>query len=179
MEVRERLITVGVDGSEEGRRALAWAVRHAAATGADVDVVTAWSWDGTAFFAGALGGPGEAQAYAAARNHADVKKVLGDLDAPPTVTPRVVEGDAVTVLARAAQDSELLVVGRRRRGRLASALLGSASAALVRRAANPVVVVPAPDEPRSWWVRPPAREDLRTAAGEPLTRYVARSMGAP
>lgn len=183
MEVQKRSITVGVDGSEGGRRALAWAVRHAAAVGAQVDVVTAWSWDGTAFVPGALGGPYDAQAYAALRNHLDIEEVLGDLEQPhPTVIPRVVEGPAATVLAEAAKGSELLVVGSRGRGALASALLGSVSEGSARRAQTPVVIVPAPAEPTSWWVRPPrvpATQEMRTVDGVPLVSYVARSMGAP
>src|SRR5688572_2260466 len=39
----ERLIVVGVDGSDGGRRALVWAVRRAAASGAKVQVVTVYA----------------------------------------------------------------------------------------------------------------------------------------
>lgn len=147
MSAQSSLITVGVDGSEGGRRALAWALRHAAATGSEVEAITAWSWDGMAFAAGAVGGPEETRAYAASQNQNDIEKVLGALDGPvPTVIPRVVEGDATKVLTQAAKASGLLVVGSPSRGSLGRALMGSVSEAAVRRGTSPVLIVPARDE---------------------------------
>ena len=40
-----RLIVVGVDGSDGGRRALDWAADEAAARGGAVQAVAAWRWD--------------------------------------------------------------------------------------------------------------------------------------
>jgi nucleotide-binding universal stress UspA family protein len=144
MPLERRSVTVGVDGSDGGRRALAWAVRYAAATGSDLDVVTAWSWDGMAFAPGVAGGPNEAKAYAIRSQRRDIKAVLaGFAGAAPKVNSRIVEGSAAKVLAEAAQSSDLLVVGSHGRGYLATALLGSVSEACVRRGSTPVVVVPA------------------------------------
>jgi nucleotide-binding universal stress UspA family protein len=121
-------------------------VRYAAATGSDVDVVTAWSWDGMAFAPGAVGGPDEAQAYAAATQKRDVTMVLaGFAETAPNLTARLVEGSPANVLSDAATSSDLLVVGSHGRGYLATALLGSVSEACVRRGTTPVVVVPVHD----------------------------------
>jgi nucleotide-binding universal stress UspA family protein len=146
MSGQRSLITVGVDGSEGGRRALAWALRHAAATDSDVEVITAWSWDGMAFAAGVVGGPEEAQAYAVRVNCSDIEMVLGELDGPaPTVIPRVIEGNATRVLTEAAKVSGFLVVGSPGRGYFGKALMGSVSEASVRCGTSPVLIVPPRD----------------------------------
>jgi len=143
MSTQQRSITVGVDGSEGARRALAWAVRHAAATGAVVEVVTAWAWDGIAFAPGSLVGPQEERQFAADMQKRDIAQVLSEFQgAAPTIVPRLVEGDAATVLIQAAESSELLVVGSHGRGHLAAALMGSVSEACARRGTTPVVIVP-------------------------------------
>lgn len=141
-----RLITVGVDGSAGGRRALEWAVHLAAAIGATVEVVTAWSWDGMAFSPGMTGGPELERNYLAERQQIDVDEVLNNLDGPaPTVAKRLVEGSPVKVLIEAARNADLLVLGSHGRGHLHNALLGSVSESCVRRGSTPVVVVPAHD----------------------------------
>jgi|tagenome__1003787_1003787.scaffolds.fasta_scaffold20854255_1 nucleotide-binding universal stress UspA family protein len=53
-----------------------------------------------------------------------------------------VVGDAITELVRRTEEADLAIVGSRAPGRLASLLLGSVSARLIRRAACPVMVVP-------------------------------------
>ncbi len=64
----------------------------------------------------------------------------------PAVVQRAVEGPAARVLVDAAVDAALLVVGSHRHGRLFEAILGSVTAACLRHAACPVVVVPPPSE---------------------------------
>ena len=61
-----------------------------------------------------------------------------------SVERRIETGDPATVLLRIAEDElvDLIVVGTRRRGPVASAILGSVSAAVVSRATCPVVAVP-------------------------------------
>ena len=44
----QELVVVGVDGSAESVRALGWAVRYAAATGARVQAEPRWSWSAAA-----------------------------------------------------------------------------------------------------------------------------------
>jgi nucleotide-binding universal stress UspA family protein len=68
----------------------------------------------------------------------------------------VVFGDAVDALIAVAleKEAELIVVGSRGRGPLASMLLGSVSARLTAIAPSPVVVVPSPDAADRWLARP-------------------------
>jgi nucleotide-binding universal stress UspA family protein len=138
----EQLIVVGVDGSEGGRRALAWAARHAATSGATIQVVTAY--DG--------GGQKEADnrrdAEGMQRWEIDNCSEVGLGRA--VVAREVVVGDAVGVLADAARKADLLVLGTHGKSHLRTALLGSVSDGCIRRAVCPVVVVPVPKpEPRS------------------------------
>jgi nucleotide-binding universal stress UspA family protein len=143
MSSQQRIITVGVDGSDGGRRALAWAIRHAATTGAAVDVVTAWSWDGMAFAPGNLGGPDDEQQFATEMQKRDLDRVLSEFAGPePQITSRIVEGNPTKALVEAARSADLLVVGSHGRGYLATALLGSVSESCVRRGTTPVVIVP-------------------------------------
>lgn len=141
-----RLITVGVDGSAGGRRALEWAVHLAIATDATVEVVTAWSWDGMAFSPGMTGGPELERNYLAERQRTDIDEVVNNLDGPaPTISTRLVEGAPTKVLIEAARNADLLVLGSHGRGHLHTALLGSVSESCVRHGSTPVVVVPAHD----------------------------------
>jgi nucleotide-binding universal stress UspA family protein len=137
----ERLIVVGVDGSEGGRRALTWAARHAATTGATIQVVTAYD--------------GEGPRAADNRRDADGMQqwevdTCADLDETRMVVAReVVPGAAVDVLTDAARRADMLVLGTHGKSHLLTALLDSVSDACIRRAACPVVVVPVPKaEPR-------------------------------
>ncbi len=140
------LITVGVDGSTGGRRALAWALRHGAAWDANVEVVTAHNWVAVALESGATSGPEDLRLQMAERQKIDMDRVLADFEgAPPRVSAELVEGDPVDVLITAARDSDLLVLGSHGQGRLTSALLGSVSEGCVRRGTTPVLIVPARD----------------------------------
>ena len=69
---------------------------------------------------------------------------------------RVVFGDPANGLMAAALDTnaELVVVGSRGRGPIASMLLGSVSARLASAAPCPVLVVPSPDAADRWLARP-------------------------
>jgi nucleotide-binding universal stress UspA family protein len=69
---------------------------------------------------------------------------------------RVVFGDPVDALVALGleNDAELMVLGSRGRGPLASVLLGSVSARLAAIAPCPVVVVPSPDAADEWLARP-------------------------
>jgi nucleotide-binding universal stress UspA family protein len=135
-------IVVGMDGSPGGRRALAWALDHAATTGAAVEVVTAYDLEGTDWFD--PDGPVEQREAVDAQQCHDVEAALREIDQPPTVRQVVIKADPVQALLHAAKGADLLVLGSHGRTDLASFLRGTTAARCARRSATPVVVVPEP-----------------------------------
>jgi nucleotide-binding universal stress UspA family protein len=71
----------------------------------------------------------------------------------PSITESSVEGDPIRVLPELARDAVMLVVGRHRAGVVREVLLGSVSAACVRHATCPVVVIPAAVAPHEEHAR--------------------------
>lgn len=140
-------IVVGVDGSDNGARALRWALRHAGSGGARVIAVHAW---GVSAFA--YGGPGfvtaidptEFRRVASTALEQTVTELAGDVPEGVQVEQRVVEGDAAAVLVQLARDehADLLVVGSRGLGGFSGLLLGSVSAALAHHTPCPLAIVP-------------------------------------
>jgi nucleotide-binding universal stress UspA family protein len=140
------VIVVGVDGTEGGRRALTWAIRHAAASGACVLVASVY-YDPAA-------GPGRAPSARAqearrdAERHlnSDLASVLAGIGHRPPIDTAVVPGDVTAhTLADLAENADLLVVGSHGHGVINSRLLGTVSMGCVASAVCPVVVVPARD----------------------------------
>jgi len=130
-----KTMVVGVDGSADSRRAVAWAVELARQTGARVVAVHA---------VGLL--EHEAGDPTGAHLEPDLDRwteALGEL-APDRVERRLVAGDPVDALWSAVADAhaDLVVVGTRGTG--ATALkLGSTSLRLAESCGCPVVIVPA------------------------------------
>ncbi|TKK81172.1 universal stress protein [Herbidospora galbida] len=124
-------VVVGVDGSAAQADVLDFAFREAAARGADLRAVLAWSWRDL------LGGGPEASRQALAKALAEGRERHPDVH--PSM--EIVEGSPVDVLRQAAAGAGLLVVGSRGRGLLTGMILGSVSQALLHVAPCPVVVV--------------------------------------
>jgi nucleotide-binding universal stress UspA family protein len=150
-------IVVGVDGSPTSREALRWAIDLAAATGATVDVVGAWShpanyeWTVRTTNYGLIPVP---ELPTPAHIESSVRDSLAEMVAEfdghgATVTQRTVEGHPADVLVDAAKAADLLVLGRRGHGRVAEALLGSVSQHCIQHAPCPVVVVPVHEPAKS------------------------------
>jgi len=147
MSVVQGSVVVGVDGSEAAAAALDWAVRQAALEGRPLSVVHA------------CGVPGAMQDFEdIVANERGLKSVGRSIareavrDArltDPTIGVEsvVTMGHPETVLVEASESADLLVVGARGRGTVASALLGSVSATVARESHCPVVVVREFDEP--------------------------------
>lgn len=136
-------VVVAVDGSENSLQALEWAVRDAAARGAALEVVHAWSVPNTAGFpySGMVFEPApfkEAadRVLAEALGRADVSV----LDQPPTAI--ALEGHPASAVLDHAEGADLLVIGSRGLGGFKGLLLGSVSQRLAQYATCPVVVVP-------------------------------------
>jgi nucleotide-binding universal stress UspA family protein len=131
-----KVIGVGIDGSAESTRALAWALGLAVGLGARL-VVT----HGSGMLEGAGLQPGLDLAAALLDAAAAAGVDAGDLGAPPLLEAR--PGHPVDVLMAVADAAgvDLLVVGRRGIGGN-RATLGSTSEAILRASAVPVVVFP-------------------------------------
>ena len=146
MSVVHGSVAVGVDGSEAAAAALDWAVRQAASEGRPLTVVHACGVPGAMhdfedIVANERGlkSVGRSIAREAVRDARLTDPTIG-------VESVVTMGHPETVLVEASESADLLVVGARGRGTVASALLGSVSATVARESHCPVVVVRTFDE---------------------------------
>jgi nucleotide-binding universal stress UspA family protein len=157
-------IVVGVDGSPESRRALAFAVDEAERRGVDLHVVSTIEPFPTWIEAYGASMPPIDQRLAGMRRVAEraVAEVLGDRTDPPTVHVEVVESFPAQVLTDRSRDADMLVVGSRGHGGLAGMLLGSVSMQCALHAHCPVTIVRPPMHERAVdaaKVRHPARSE--------------------
>jgi nucleotide-binding universal stress UspA family protein len=141
-------IVVGADGSPGAQRALDWAIDEARRRSSTLVLVHAWQQPIYA------GDPMAAAALASSDVQHDAEVAAGRvLDAAvaglPDDVPHervLVQGGAAEVLCEAARNgAELLVVGTRGHGSVASLLLGSVSQAAAHHSPCPVVIVPRPE----------------------------------
>jgi nucleotide-binding universal stress UspA family protein len=140
MAEQERRIVVGVDGSDSSKAALRWAIRQAKLTGGSVDAVTAWHYPAAYGWASVSDNVVDLETNA--KNVlAEVFAEMSAFEPEVTVRPVVAEGLAAEVLLREAREADMLVVGSRGHGGLASALLGSVSMYCVLHAHCPVLVL--------------------------------------
>jgi nucleotide-binding universal stress UspA family protein len=139
-------ITVGVDGSAQGLRALEWAIKEAGLRSAPLTVLAVHQVAGNHW-------SGNPEIYPADQPETDKMRqaaqdaVQKAVDAaggsgPPSVTVRAVSGIAAQELIAASKDSDLVVVGSRGGGGFARLMLGSVSTKVVNYATCPVVVIP-------------------------------------
>ncbi|MGJ6979017.1 universal stress protein [Aestuariimicrobium soli] len=134
-------VLVGVDGSEDGLRAVAYAVRTA--VGREIDLLLVHAVD-DAVLAGTWG-----VVYDPSSLEAAAGEVLSEATAHATeigmpadrIHTEVVLGNAAAVLAKLAKDAELLVIGRRAISGLERMFVGSTSVSLASTASCPVVVI--------------------------------------
>lgn len=137
-------IVVGVDGSEHGRCALAWAAQEARRRRRPLHVVTAYSVP--LFAASGLDGGYATFDDTVIRDGAEavLKEAIEQLGGAEglEVTSSVESGDAAGVLLEFSKAAELLVFGSRGRGGFVGRLLGSVSSALPAHAHCATVTVP-------------------------------------
>ncbi|HUJ67628.1 MAG TPA: universal stress protein, partial [Acidimicrobiales bacterium] len=107
-------IVVGIDGSDDGQRALRWAVDEARRRGATLDVV--YAWELTASHMLSPDPQGRARSILAESLAAVNTDGL-------EICPRLVQGRPVPNLIYAAAEADLLVVGSRGRSGVAAVIL--------------------------------------------------------
>jgi nucleotide-binding universal stress UspA family protein len=136
-------IVVGVDGSSSSKEAARWAVEQARETGAELEVVHAWSAPemGTDRIAAALAAP-DCLEQAARRELREILDRLDDRGLVAPITARVVCAEAATALLEACREGDLLVVGRRGLSGGDDGHFGTVTRRLIHEASCPVVVVP-------------------------------------
>ena len=136
---RPPTVVVGVDGSESSIAALRWAARQAELTGAELRAVISWELPSAAYWVPL---PNDLDLESSARSTlaAQIAQTLGPEPKVP-VTQVVAQGHPAPTLVGHAADADLLVLGSRGHGELASVLLGSVSEHCVTHAHCPVVVI--------------------------------------
>jgi nucleotide-binding universal stress UspA family protein len=124
-----KTVLVGVDGSENSRRALKWAAAEAADHGADLVVLNVWEHT-VPPPAGSLSvseryvpEPSQQSTDELVR---EITDVLGQ-DPPVLVHPRIKQGNPAKILIEESTDVDLLVVGTRGHGGFGGLVLGSVS----------------------------------------------------
>ena len=135
-------IVVGVDGSDESRAALRWALDEGRLRGARVRAIYAWPFPPMATSWGYVG-PAEIDLDALQREADErLDSVIAEAKSEGVdVEQAAVQGSAAQVLVEAAADADLLVVGSRGHGGFAGLLLGSVSQQCAHHAPCPVVIV--------------------------------------
>jgi len=138
-------VVVGVDGSEDSRRALQWASEEASEHGAELVAVSSWTQPLLLPTPQQSGVPLETDPTRLAENtkamlEETLSEVLGD---SPSVSVKssVVEGSPAKVLIDLSGSAELLVVGSRGVGGFTGLLLGSVSQHVAAHAQCTVTVV--------------------------------------
>ena len=137
-DIARRPIVVGVDGSPGSEEALGLAFDMAAVRGVALVAVYAYS----------LGGPGAGRtASSFDRHRADAYQVVDEQVAPwrekyPKVAAETIAvlGQPAQVLAEASRTAQLVVVGTRGHGGVASLLIGSVGLSLLHHADAPVLI---------------------------------------
>ncbi|MGD7001600.1 universal stress protein [Corynebacterium halotolerans] len=143
MNTRQDIIIVAVDGSEPSRAAVRWAANTADKRGVPLRVVTSFTWPPVLYNEGLM--PSRELFYdfeaAAKEITAEARALATEVAAGLEIEETVVEGHPVDVLNGMSGDATMIVMGTRGRGGVPGMVLGSVSAAAVRHADCPVVVV--------------------------------------
>ncbi|OEV12346.1 universal stress protein [Streptomyces nanshensis] len=139
----ERAMVVGVDGSQESMAAAGWAAEEAERRGLPVRLLHAWMWQPVDV---PVAQDPDGRRRAAEGLLQLAEKDLGDRYPAVRFTAEAVSETAVPALLRAAERSEMLVLGSRGYGALMGYLLGSCGQQVIGAATRPVVAVRARTE---------------------------------
>ena len=149
---RQRIV-VGVDGPDRSRDAIRYALAEGARRGAEVVAVIAYRppEDYVAGYEVVIApNLGEVSQSIEARMRRLLHDIAHEMGGPVTDVPvdaMAISGPPAKVLLERSRGADLLVVGHRERGPLASAVLGSVGWQCVLHATCPVTVVPRATEP--------------------------------
>ncbi|MEO9174474.1 MAG: universal stress protein [Gaiellales bacterium] len=148
------VIVVGVDGSKSSRVALEWALAEAKLRGSTLRAVHAWMIPavGTSEAPWALMGTtdylaldsSEIEKAAGDALEREISEVQAGAGSDVVIERQVVDSPAAQAIIDASKDAELVVVGTRGHGAIASLVLGSVSHHVVQHATCPVVTVREP-----------------------------------
>ena len=138
-------IYVGVDGSDQSRHALEWAIGEAALRGMALEVIAVQPEAVDAWGLAPMRMPADEkerqQVQAAAQRMVDGAIAQAGDKRPPSVRVRAISGIPAEVLVDVSRDADLLVVGPRGASGFGR-LLGSVSNQVIHHAECPVTVVP-------------------------------------
>jgi len=136
-------VVVGVDGSANSQRALAWALAEARVRDAPLTVVHAWHpvLSPTLGMVSPVDDTDVLRATAEELVRDQVRQAAGDTD-DVMIDVRLTPDRPADALLHLAKTATVVVVGSRGRGGFASLLLGSVSHKLLHHAPCPVVVIP-------------------------------------
>ena len=168
-------IVVGVDGSEHAERAITWSARQAALEGRTLALVHSADQfvlreTATLERQGIDRSELTLALSSAARATLDAARERATLAAPGVkVLTELVHTDAREALVDLSKDAWLIVLGSRGRGPMRTALLGSVSASVAKRAHCPVVVCRPPEHEPSAGIR--VIVDAGTDASRPVLEF--------
>lgn len=140
---RQQVILVGVDGSNQSKRAVEWAVSLALQNGAMVHVICTYAL--ASYSSAALDGgftPTDDEALKKNAQQAVDEAVQIGREQGVDMSGSIEPGDPAGVLVETSREVDMIVVGSKGNGGLADRLLGTVSSALPAHARCPVVVVP-------------------------------------
>lgn len=137
-------IVVGIDGSDNSRAALRWAVDEARTRNATLEALLVWQ---EPYYGGSLLAAPQPIDFGDMETsyRAELTKIVADADTSGLGMPvieTVARGSSSGALLAAAEDADLLVVGSRGDGGFLGLLLGSVSHQVAAHAPCPVVIVP-------------------------------------
>jgi nucleotide-binding universal stress UspA family protein len=146
----DKVIVVGVDGSDSSVDALKWAAGQAKLIGASLRVVSVWHYPVSLGWAPAWPDDWDPGAEAKKALAAVVERELG-ADPGVSVEQEVLEGHPAEVLVAFTEQNriELLVLGSRGHGAFTGMLIGSTSEFSASHAHCPVVIVRHQDQDKS------------------------------